>query len=203
MKGGENVMRIKKGLVSVIIAGVLAVSISGCGIVKVIPKGEESKYTGATAFDAGATADEDWGAVVEEVTGKAEDLASVVKDAATGTSYAVKFSGKVTEYNTDTPKGYLAMTVDGVDGEVRLAVGKVVSGTAIRDCQTVKAFQDFENQTQWSAYAKTLNTAMLTNVVEANGLGGDTVGKTVDVVGCYAPASNGTILVDAVSVTVQ
>lgn len=196
-------MKIRARAMAVLLAGVIAASATGCGIVKVIPKGEESKYTGETTFDATATADEDWNSVVEEITGKAEDLSSTAASAQSGTAYAVKFSGKVTEYNTDTPKGYIAVTVDGISDPVQVATGKVVTGTALRDSQTVKAFQDFKNQTQWSQYAKTLNQASLTNVIEKNEIGKDTVGKTVDVVGCYTPAANGTITVVAVSISVK
>lgn len=196
-------MKIRAKAMAVLLAGVIAASATGCGIVKVIPKGQEAQYTGEKKFDATATADKDWDPVVKEITGKAKDLSSVTSNAKTGTSYAVKFSGKVSEYNTDTPKGYIAVTVDGVSDPVQVATGKVVTGTAIRDSQSVKAFQDFTNQTEWSEYAKTLNQASLNNVIKKNNIGKDTVGKTVDVVGCYSPAADGKITVVAVSITVK
>lgn len=196
-------MKIRAKALAALLAGIIAVSATGCGIVKVIPKGQESKYTGETTFDASATAGEDWDSVVEEITENAQDLSGVLADAKTGTAYSVKFSGKATEYNTDSPKGYLAVTVDGISDPVQVAVGTVVTGTAIRDSQTVKAFQDFKNQTEWSEYAKTLNQESLTNVIEANDIGEDTVGKTVDVVGCFTPTANGTVTVVAVSISVE
>lgn len=111
-------------------------------------------------------------------------------------------SGTVEEYNTDSPKGYLLVSVEGVSEEVHIQVGNVFSGTTVRDCQTLKGYEDFTNQTEWSQYAKTLNDEVLTNVVEPLGDLNTLVGATVEVVGCFTPAS-GEIVVTPVSLTVQ
>jgi predicted lipoprotein len=194
-------MSVRKKVVSLLLAGVLAVSASGCGIVKVIPKGTEADYTGEQKIDTSATAGEDWKAVQEDVIAKAQDLSEIKPE--NGKSYAVKFTGKVDEYNTDSPKGYLAVTVEDVSDSIRVATGKVISGTAIRDSQSVKEFKNFTNQTEWSAYAKDLNQQALENVISANQIGADTVGKTIEVVGCFTTASNKTITVVPVSIKVQ
>ena len=41
-------------------AALLMLTLSGCGIVKVIPVGTESDYTGEVEFDASAAAADDW-----------------------------------------------------------------------------------------------------------------------------------------------
>lgn len=184
-------------------AALLMLSLSGCGIVKVIPVGTEGDYTGVVEFDASAEAADDWELIATELTGTAQPLADTLASAANGTAYCVSFTGTVEEYNTDSPKGYLLVTVEGVDDkEVRIQVGSVFSGTTVRDCQTGKAYEDFTNQTEWSQYAKTVNDEVLTNVIEPLGDLNVLVGKTVEIVGCFTPEAT-TITVTPVAITVQ
>jgi len=175
-------------------------ALTGC---KIIPKGTEAEYTGIVQFDASAEAAGDWAKVAEEISGKAEDLASVMSAGpASGITYSVSFTGTVTEYNTDSPKGYLVVSVDGVSTPVQIQVGKIYSGTTVRDSQTVKAYESFTNQTEWSEYAKTINNEVQTNVVDPLGDLSALNGKTVQVVGCFA-ASGEKVVVTPVAITVQ
>lgn len=196
-------MKIKMKAAAILLTAAVAVSATGCGVVKVIPKGTEAEYTGISTFDAAAMAEEDWGQVVSEVTENAQDITAVLDTAEAGNAYAVKFTGTVEEHNTDTPKGYLAVSVDGVEDPVRVSTGSAVSGTAIRGCQSIRGFMDFENQTQWSQYARALNAQAMENVIDAQGIGDDTVGETIEVVGCYTPSADGTVTVVPVSLTVE
>lgn len=180
----------------------LALLLAGCGIVKIIPAGTESDYTGQKVFDPNAVAADDWTVVCQEITGAAAPLADALASAESGSVYSVSFTGTVSEYNTDTPKGYLAIAVDGVSDEVRVQVGSVYSGTTVRDAQTVKAYESFTNQTEWSAYAKTLNGQVQTNVVDPLGDLAALVGSTVEVVGCFTPAA-GAVVVTPVSIVAQ
>ncbi|MCR4842313.1 MAG: DUF2291 domain-containing protein [Eubacterium sp.] len=193
-----------KRIVSTIsLLALVAFTTTGCGIVTVVPIGEEASFTNESTFDAGEEAADSWDVIVEEITANAQDLATLK---AAGTekkaTYSVSFTGTVEEYNTDTPKGYLLVSVDGVSDEVHVAVGKVFSGTSVRDSQTYKSYQDFTNQTEWSEYAKTINENVMTNVVESLDLESIT-GSTVNVVGCFAEDESGTIVVTPVSITVQ
>lgn len=195
-------MKIRAKVLTGLLAGLLAVSATGCGIVKVIPKGTEAEYTGQKTFDASEEADEDWNSVVEEVTKNAQDLSAVAANVQAGESYSVKFTGKATEYNTDTPKGYLAVQVDGVEEPVQVGVGSVITGTAMRDCQSLKSFADFTNQTEWSEYGRELNQKSIDNVISKSDISKDTVGKTVEVVGCLSLRQE-KLWVTAVSITVE
>lgn len=196
-------MKKAHSIVILLLTAVLAAALTGCsGIVKIIPAGTESEYTGQTVFDAGSVAAGDWAAVAQEITAAAAPLADALGSAQSGAAYGVSFTGTVSEYNTDTPKGYLAISVNGVSDEVRVQVGSVYSGTTIRDAQTVKAYESFTNQTEWSAYAKTLNGEVQTNVVDPLGDLSALVGSTVEVVGCFTPAS-GAVVVTPVSIAVQ
>lgn len=195
-------MKIYRSIVMLLAVSMLVFLLAGCGIVKIIPAGTESEYTGQKVFDAGAVAADDWTAVSQEIAGAAAPLAETLADAESGSAYGVSFTGTVTEYNTDTPKGYLAIAVDGVSDEVRVQVGSVYSGTTVRDVQTVKSYESFTNQTEWSAYAKTLNAQVQTNVVDPLGDLSALVGSAVEIVGCFTPAS-GAVVVTPVSITVQ
>ncbi len=181
----------------------LAFCISALAGCKIIPKGTEAEYTGVKQFDASAEAAGDWAKVAEEITGKAEDLASVMgANPASGETYCVSFKGTVSEYNTDSPKGYLAVGVEGVSDPVQVQVGTVYSGTSVRDAQTVKTYESFTNQTEWSAYAKTINAEVQANVIDPLGDLSALNGKTVNVIGCFT-ASGDKVVVTPVSLTAE
>ena len=194
----------KKTVAMITLLALTTATMTGCGIVTAVPIGQEAQYTGATTFDASAEAADSWGAISSEITGKAEDLAGLMGAGTTkGDVYSVSFSGKVNEYNTDTPKGYLDITVDGVSEAVHVSVGKVFPGTTVRDAQTVKAYQDFTNQTEWSQYAKTINENVKTQVVEPLGDISDAAGKTATVVGCFSEDGSGTLVITPVSLVLE
>lgn len=192
----------KRKLIMLSLLASMVIASIGCGFVKVVPIGQEANFTGSTTFDASAEAADSWDYVVEEITGNASPLTDTISGMEKGTVYAVTFSGKVNEYNTDTPKGYLDVAVDGVSEAVHVQVGKVYSGTSVRDAQTYKSYQDFTNQTEWSEYAKTLNSYVNDNVV-ANIQLEDTVGKAVEIVGTFEYDGGDTLVVTPVSITVE
>ena len=181
------------------------VCLTGCGIVTVVPIGEEASFTGEEVFDSGAESSGDWTAVVEEITGAAKDLAEVMNGDGIGSgSVAVSGTASIVEFNTETPKYYLLITPDGYSGseEFRIQAGGVYSGTAVRDAQTVKVFEDFTNQTEWSQYAKALNEQVDAQVVAPLALDGSAAGKTVTFVGA-AVQSGDTVTITPVSLTVE
>ena len=191
----------KKKLVLIITACMMAMSVSACGIVTVVPIGQEGSFTGQAEFDSSAESSSDWASVVEEVKGNAADAAGALGgDLGDGT--AVSGTAKIVEFNTDTPKYYLLVEVDGYDGEVQIQAGGVYSGTALRDTQTLKGFQDFTNQTEWSQYAKALNKEADTQVVAPLGLDESAAGKTVSFVGA-ATASGGKVVITPVEMTIE
>lgn len=191
----------KKKLVLIITACMMAMSMSACGIVTVVPIGQEGSFTGQAEFDSGAQSSSDWASVVDELKANAADAAGALGgDLGDGT--AVSGTAKIVEFNTDTPKYYLLVEVDGYDGEVQIQAGGVYSGTALRDTQTLKGFQDFTNQTEWSQYAKALNKEADTQVVAPLGLDESAAGKTVSFVGA-ATASGGKVVITPVEMTIE
>ncbi len=194
----------KKGLALIMTAALAAGALTGCGIVKVVPIGQEAAYSGKEVFDSAQQSGSDWGQVVEEITAAAVDLAEVLNGDGAAEAKAVSGKAEIVEFNTDTPKYYLLITPEGYTGdkEVKIQAGGVYSGTAVRDAQTVKGFKDFTNQTEWSQYGKSLNAEVDTQVVAPLALDESAAGKTVTFVGA-AVESNGTVSITPVSMTIE
>ncbi len=191
----------KKKLVLIITACMMAMSMTACGIVTVVPIGQEGSFTGQEAFDSSAQSSDDWTAVVDEIKGNAADAAGTLGgDLGDGT--AVSGTAKIVEFNTDTPKYYLLVEVDGFDGEVQIQAGGVYSGTALRDTQTLRVFQDFTNQTEWSQYAKALNQEVDAQVVAPLSIDESVAGKTVTFTG-VAASGGGKIVITPVEMTIE
>ena len=92
----------KKRVSLIVVSILLAIGLAGCGVVTVVPIGQESSFTGKEEFDSGAQSSDDWSAVVEDIKGKAADLSEAL--AGGGDGAAVSGSAKIIEFNTDTPK---------------------------------------------------------------------------------------------------
>ena len=81
-------------------------------------------------------------------------------------------------------------------------LGSIYSGTSVRDVQTLKAFGDFTNQTEWSQYAKALNSQLDELIVAPLAIDENIQGKTVTVIGA-ATASGNEVLITPVALTVE
>ncbi len=183
------------------LAGVMtALCVTGC--VKVIDKGTEGQYTGETEFDAASNSGGDWDKVVAEITENAVDLSKEGDGIDKAT--AVSVSGEIKEYESKAngKKNALILDVEGVDDTVKVQIGSIYSGTDIRDVQTIKNFESFTNQTEWSQYAKALNAEVDSKVVAPLKIDDSVVGKKVTIVGA-ASGSGGEITVTPVSITIE
>ena len=180
----------------------LAVCLTGCSFVKVVPIGEEAQYTGEKVFDSAEESSNDWDGVVNDIKEKAQDFAELMKGDGVGKDVvAVSGSAKVIEFNTETPKHFLLIEAEG-GVEVKVQAGGVYSGTTVRDAQTVKGFEDFTNQTEWSQYAKALNKEVDARIVAPLALDESAAGKTVTFVGAAVDA-NGTVTITPVELSIE
>ncbi len=191
----------KKKLLLMLAGVMTALCVTGC--VKVIDKGTEGQYTGETEFDAASNSGGDWEKVVAEITENAVELSEQAGkglDKAT----AVSVSGEVKEFESKAngKKNSLILDVEGVDDLVKVQIGSIYSGTDIRDVQTIKNFESFTNQTEWSQYAKALNAEVDSKVVAPLSLDDSVVGKGVVIVGA-ANESGGEITITPVSITIE
>ncbi len=193
----------KSRIIIIAVAAVLVVFLAlSC---KVIDKGTEGQYTGEVAFDAGANSGSDWAAIVSEIRGKAQDIASLDLSAL-GDGKAVTLRGTVTDYvsKANGKKNSLTVVPDGYAGDAvfTVQIGSIYSGTSVRDVQTVKAFGDFTNQTEWSQYAKALNSELDAQAVAPLGIDESVKGKTVKLVGA-ATAAGGAVTVTPVELSIE
>ena len=172
---------------------------------KVIDKGTESQYTGEVAFDASASSSDDWGNVLSEITANAQDIAGM-DIAALGEGKAVSLKGTVSDYvsKANGKKNSITVVPEGYAGDAVFSVqlGSIYSGTAVRDAQTAKSFGDFTNQTEWSQYAKALNSQLDELVVAPLAIDESIKGKTVTIIGA-ATASGGEVTITPVSITIE
>ena len=187
-----------------VLAACTAVTFTGCGVVTVVPIGEEASYTGKQEFDSAAESEGDWSSVVADISQKAQDLVELLNGDGITETTAVKGTGKIKEYNTDTPKHYLVVELDGFTGtkEIRVRTDGPNSSTAIRDLQSLKNFESFTNQTEWSSYGKELNKQALAQVIDPLEIDESVVGKTVAFTG-GAEAGADAVTITAVELTIE
>lgn len=197
-------MIMKSRRILAVLAACTAVTFTGCGVVTVVPIGEEASYTGKQEFDSAAESEGDWLSVVADISQKAQDLVELLNGDGITETTAVKGTGKIKEYNTDTPKHYLVVELDGFTGtkEIRVRTDGPNSSTAIRDLQSLKNFESFTNQTEWSSYGKELNKQALAQVIDPLEIDESVVGKTVTFTG-GAEAGADAVTITAVELTIE
>ena len=172
---------------------------------KIIDKGTEGQYTGIVAFDADASSSGDWDAVVSEITQNAVDI-TTLDFTALGDGKAVSLKGTVSDYvsKANGKKNSIVIVPDGYTGSAVFYVqlGSIYSGTAVRDVQTLKAFADFTNQTEWSQYAKALNSQLDELVVTPLAIDESIKGKSISIIGA-ATASGDEVTITPISITIE
>ena len=197
-------MIMKSRRILAVLAACTAVTFTGCGVVTVVPIGEEASYTGKQEFDSAAESEGDWSSVVADISQKAQDLVELLNGDGITETTAVKGTGKIKEYKTETPKHYLVVELDGFTGtkEIRVRTDGPNSSTAIRDLQSLKNFESFTNQTEWSSYGKELNKQALAQVIDPLEIDESVVGKTVTFTG-GAEAGADAVTITAVELTIE
>ena len=196
--------KISRNKIILIAAAVVLVVFLICSA-KVIDKGTEGQYTGVVAFDAGESSSGDWEQIVSEISGKAEDAATIdIKSLGDGKAISIK--GQVSDYVSKAAgkKNSIIIVPEGYSGAAVFAVqlGSIYSGTSVRDVQSLKVFGDFTNQTEWSQYAKALNSQLDELVVAPLGIDESIKGKTVTVIGA-ATATGNEVTITPISITVE
>lgn len=212
-----------KRIVAVVLILLIAVSsLAGCGI-KVVKIGEEGKLTGATAFNADDDVAGMWESkAVPELNEKAVDLKTFLTDAkgdlksldkkygkySMGSSgelsYVVKGTAKVTKVDQEKKAGFMEVALEGYSGKevVKLQIGTVFKGSAVRDSLDFIKYEDFKNQVQWAAVSQSIHTIILNEVIKPLNVSSLT-GKTVEFVGCFTVDDNSELLITPVQMTVK
>ncbi len=173
--------------------------------VLIIDKGTEGQYTGVVAFDASAHSGSDWEKISAEIISNAVDI-NAINLSELGAGKAIKFKGTVNEFTSKAggKRNTMTVTPEGYTGNMTFTVqlGSIYSGTAIRDVQTVKQFGDFTNQTEWSQYAKALNSQLDKEVVAPLAINESIQGKTINLTGA-ATASGNAVTITPVALTIE
>lgn len=193
----------KGKIIAVIIAIALIAFVANSA--KVIDKGTEGQYTGVVAFDAGASSESDWEKISAEITAKAQDI-SALNLSELGAGKALKLHGTVSEFTSKAGGKRVSITVtpENYSGNMQFVVqlGSIYTGTSIRDVQTVKGFGDFTNQTEWSQYAKALNSQLDKEVVAPAKINEGTKGRTINITGT-ATSSGNQVMITPVAIVIE
>ncbi|WP_455274633.1 DUF2291 family protein [Rhizobium herbae] len=187
----------------------IALALPGCKIIKT-PTAEEAAAEASGGFAPDKQVADMWDAKVipflEKRAGTFQDVSALAasnldeaaakyghkeKEGSAPWTFAAKVSGTIVKAETKSRAAYLDTDVDG-DGkaDVRIQIGPVIKGTAIRDSLDFVNFNEFKNQIQWAEFGKAFN-------VHVNGLTLEKLprdgleGKKVEALGAYPLPSSG------------
>lgn len=187
----------------------IVLALSGCKIIKT-PTAEEAAEAASGGFNPARQVAEIWDSKVipflETRAGSFQEVNALSKsdlDAAAAKyghkekegsapwTFAAKVSGTIIKAETASRAAYLHTDIDG-DGkaDVRIQIGPVIKGTAIRDSLDFVSFNDFKNQIQWAEFGKAFNVhinGMTLEKLPRDGL----EGKKVEALGAYPLPSSG------------
>lgn len=163
---------------------------------------------GGTAFDKVKYVNDIWESkvipTVEQDSVEFDTLMSAIRadpkqaaekyghDVGGATSYLVSFSGVVTNVDTSSLTGTISVNVSykGTDVPVKVQIGPIILGTALRDAVKFIRFEDFLNQMQFGNVSDELNTRVEKEVVSKLDLK-SLAGKNISVKGAFTYDSSG------------
>ncbi|WP_407399944.1 DUF2291 domain-containing protein [Anaerovibrio sp.] len=200
---------------------VMVFSLTGC--VKVVQIGHEDEVTGNKAFNAAESVEAIWESqAVPELKEKAVELPKLLTEA-NGTlksvaskygkysmgdsgelSFVVKGKGQVTEVNTEKKAGYMVVQLDGYDGPmvVKLQIGSVFKGAAIRDSLSFIKYEDYTNQVDWAKISQSIHDVVAKDVI-APAKVTELKGKTIEFTGAFTVDKPDEILVTPAELIVK
>lgn len=188
---------------------VIVLALSGCKIIKT-PTAEEAAEAASGGFNPARQVADIWDSKVipfletragpfQEVNALSKsDLNAAAakyghkeKEGSAPWTFAAKVSGTIIKAETASRAAYLDTDIDG-DGkaDVRIQIGPVIKGTAIRDSLDFVSFNEFKNQIQWAEFGKAFNVhinGLILEKLPRDGL----EGKKVEALGAYPLPSSG------------
>lgn len=195
-------------------------STASCTVVKIDRDAEIGKEkiisSGEKAVDLASYLEANWeSALLPEINERRCDFAALLDEAKTGwekagEAYGVKKGDIGTKYNfivhdtavvkeinTESKAGFIVVELDGQpsDYTIKIAIGPVLKGTAIRDALKFIDFNQFVNQMDYAKLANELNKIGNDNVTQSVDIMA-LQGKTIEFTGCFTqPESDSEILV--------
>ena len=214
-------MKTRAGIIT-ILCFVMMFALTGC--VKVVQIGHEAEVTGAKSFNAAENVEAIWESqalpelkqnavdlpqFLTESNGKLSSLASKYGHYSMGDkgelSYIVKGQGKITEVNNEKKAGYMTLQLEvySAPEQVKLQIGSVYKGSAVRVCLSFIKYEDYTNQVDWAQVSQSIHDVIDKDVVKKADVA-NLKGKTVEFTGCFSVGSNQKeILVTPVEMTVK
>lgn len=162
----------KKLIASGVVAALALVYVFGSATY--VPEGKEAELTGQVQFDSDQVVQDFWSKKAGDYfSSKAVGTATLIKEAngdftsvakkygrysmgeSGALSFIVKGSGVIKKAKVrDKGSGYLELEEPGVDSSsntIRIQIGPVYKGMAVRDSISLINYADFKNQEQWAA----------------------------------------------------
>lgn len=212
-------IKMKKLLAAACLTAALAVA-AGC--VTVVPIGGEAALTGEKSFNAAEDVEAIWTTnVVPEFTEKAIPLSTLLQEAggnlksqaAKGRysmgdkgelSFVVKGEGEIVAVDQTKKAGFMTVKLAGYDGPVvvKLQIGPVYKGAAVRDSLSFIKYEDYKNQVDWAKVSQAIHDVVSKDVVAKVDLAA-IQGKTVEFTGAFSVSGDKEVLVTPVALTAK
>lgn len=202
-------------------AAVLFLIYAGASAV-VVEEGQEAALTGEVAFNPTEEATKFWnekahdyfekGAVdlktlISEANGDFASVASKYGHYSMGDkgelSFIVRGEGKINLVKNKLRAGYLGLEMADVDPyKVRLQIGPVFKGSAVRDSISLISFKDYQNQIEWAQVSVAFHELIVRDVLSKIDIEGS-LDKQVEFIGCFTVGAQNTLQVTPVELVVK
>ena len=211
----------KRNIVITAIAALFVVY--AAATVTVVKEGEEAKLTGEVAFDPTTVATNFWqnnadeyfaknavdfNTLVAEAGGDFTTLASKYGHYSMGDSgelsFIIKGTGTVETVKNKLRAGYLSLKLDGYEGnaQIRLQIGPVFKGSAVRDTISLISYKDYKNQIEWAQVSVAFHDLISKNVLAPIDMAA-AEGKKVEFIGCFTVGRPSQILITPVALKIE
>ena len=212
----------RQTILAILLCLIVSLTMSGC--VKVVEIGKEDELTGNKKFDAAENVDSIWESqAVPELKEKAVDLAKLLNESNNGDfatiadkyghysmgtsgelSFVVKGEGTVIEVNREKKAGYMTVKLNGYDGQinVKLQIGPVYKGSAVRDNLSFIKYEDYTNQVDWAKISQSIHAVIDKDIVGKLDMASMT-GKNISFVGAFGVDKKTEILVTPIEIVVK
>ena len=203
----------KKSLISLALAAVLVLYAGFSATV--VKEGQEATLTGEVAFNPSDEANKFWtnnakdyfqqnavdlNTLVSESKGDFSSVAKKYGHYSMGDSGELSFIVKGNKLRA----GYLSVQVPDLDESynVRLQIGPVFKGSAVRDSISLISYKDYKNQIEWAqvsvAFHKLITNSILSKLDMESLLN-----KEVEFIGCFTVGRKGLLQITPVELLVK
>ena len=212
----------RQTILAILLCLIVNLAMMMSGYVKVVEIGNEDELTGNKKF-AAENVEELWASqTMPELKEKAIDLAKLLNESNNGDfktvekyghysmgtsgelSFVVKGEGTVTEVNQTKKAGYMTVKLNGYDGQiaVKLQIGSVYKGSAVRDNLSFIKYEDYTNQVEWASLSQSIHNVIDTDLIKKLDLT-SIVGKNIDFIGCFSVDKKTEVLITPISINVK